>query len=142
MIAAWLVDGAIKGRLKPEPTKPFENEVTLSRPELGPVSPGQFATAADRVAGFAVAMVQGAPGSPRTLAVAVHDRLPGRPGAIARSGWSNKLRPKLEWRPGLDLWGPQKLPRRRRRPGRGGDDGQLARSPAGACAPAARCPTR
>ena len=109
VIAAWLVDGAIKGRLKPEPTKPFENEVTLSRPELGPVSPGQFATAADRVAGFAVAMVQGAPGSARTLAVAVHDRLPGRPGAIARSGWSNKLRPKLEWRPGLDLWGPQKF---------------------------------
>jgi hypothetical protein len=109
VIAAWLVDGAIRARLKPEPTKPFDNEVTLSRPELGPVSAGQFATAADRLAGFAVAMVQGAPGSPRTLAVAVHDRLPGRPGAIARSGWSNKLRPKLEWRPGTDLWGPQRF---------------------------------
>jgi hypothetical protein len=109
VIAAWNVDGAIKGRLKPEPTKPFDNEVTLSRPELGPVAAGQFATAADRLAGFAVAMVQGAPGSPRTLAVAVHDRLPGRPGAIARSAWSNKLRPKLEWRSGVDLWGPQRF---------------------------------
>ena len=109
VIASWLVDGAVKGRLKPEPTKPFDNEVTLSRPELGPVAAGQFATAADRVAGFAVAMVQGAPGSARTLAVAVHDRPPGRPGAIARSAWSNKLRPKLEWRSGVDLWGPQRF---------------------------------
>jgi hypothetical protein len=109
VIASWLENGAIKGRLKPEPTKPFDNEVVLSRPELGPVSSGQFATGADRLAGFAVAMVQGAPGGARTLAVAVHDRLPGRPGAIARSGWSNKLRPKLEWRPGTDLWGPQRF---------------------------------
>ena len=54
-------------------------------------------------------MVQGAPGSPRTVTAAVHDRPPGRPGAIARSGWSNKLRPKLEWRPGIDLWGPQRF---------------------------------
>jgi hypothetical protein len=108
VIAAWLEGGAVKGRLKPEPTKPFENEFTLSRPDLGPVSSSQFATGADRVAGFAVAMVQGAPGGPRTLAVAVHDRPPGRPGAIAHSGWSNKKRPKLEWRPGLDLWGPQR----------------------------------
>ncbi len=108
VIAAWLIDGAIKGRLKPEPTKPFDNEVELSRPDLGPVSAGQFATGADRLAGFAVAMVQGAPGGPRTLAVAVHDRPPGRPGAIARSAWQNKARPKLEWRPGRDLWGPQR----------------------------------
>jgi len=98
---------SIRGRLKPEPTKPFGPEVELSRPDLGPVAAGQYAVSADRLAGFAVAMVQGAPGS-RTLTVAVHDRPPGRPGAIARSGWSNKLRPKLEWRPGIDLWGPQR----------------------------------
>ena len=54
-------------------------------------------------------MVQGAPGGARTVAVALHDRPPGRPGAIARSAWSNKLRPKLEWRPGIDLWGPQRF---------------------------------
>jgi hypothetical protein len=109
VIAAWLEGGVVKARLKPEPEKPFEGEVTLSRPDLGPVSSAQFSTAADRVAGFAVAMIQGAPGGARTLAVAVHDRLPGRPGAIARSGWSNKKRPKLEWRPGVDLWGPQRF---------------------------------
>ena len=60
------------------------------------------------MAGFAVAMVQGAPGS-RTVTAAVHDRPPGRPGAIARSAWSNKLRPKLEWRSGIDLWGAQRF---------------------------------
>ena len=110
-IAAWLVDGAIKGRLKPEPAKPFENQkVTLSRPELGPVSSGQFATAADRVAGFAVAMIQGAPGRlPHARRLPCTTACPGRPEAIARSGWSNKLRPKLERRPGLDLWGPQRF---------------------------------
>ena len=55
-------------------------------------------------------MVQGAPGSARTVTAAVHDRPPGRPGAIAhRSAWQNKKRPKLEWRPGLDLWGPQRF---------------------------------
>ena len=111
---AWRVadgagNGSIRGRFKPEPTKPFENEVELSRPDLGPVAPGEFAIAADRVAGFAVAMVQGAPGSARTVTAAVQDRPAGRPGAIARSAWQNKLRPKLEWRPGIDLWGPQRF---------------------------------
>ncbi|MEA2136340.1 MAG: hypothetical protein QOC68_4249 [Solirubrobacteraceae bacterium] len=110
---AWRVadgagNGSIRGRFKPEPTVPFENEVELSRPDLGPVAPGQFAIGADRVAGFAVAMVQGAPGSNRTVTAAVQDRPPGRPGAIAHRGdWQNKARPKLEWRPGIDLWGPQ-----------------------------------
>jgi hypothetical protein len=109
VIAAWNVGGSLMARLKPEPTKPFDNEVMLSRPDLGPVATGEFATGADRVAGFAVAMVQGAPGAARTVAVAVHDRPPGRPGAIARSAWSNKKRPKLEWRSGIDLWGPQRF---------------------------------
>jgi hypothetical protein len=109
VIAAWQVNGEIKGRLKPEPTKPFDNEVTLSRPDLGPVVPGQIAVGADRLAGFAVAMIQGAPGSSRSLSVAVHDRVPGRPGAIARSAWQSGRRAKLEWRPGRDLWGPQRF---------------------------------
>ena len=109
VIAAWQVGGEIKGRLKPEPTKPFENELTLSRPDLGPVTAGNFAVAADRLAGFAVAMVQGAPGTNRSLTVALHDRLPGRPGAIARSAWQSGRRAKLEWRPGRDLWGPQRF---------------------------------
>jgi hypothetical protein len=111
---AWRVadgagNGSIRGRFKPDPKVPFENEVELSRPDLGPVAPGQFAIGADRVAGFAVAMVQGAPGANRTVTAAVQDRPPGRPGAIVRSGWQTKLHPKLEWRTGIDLWGPQRF---------------------------------
>ena len=33
----------------------------------------------------------------------------GRPGAIAHSAWQSSRRPKLEWRPGRDLWGPQRF---------------------------------
>ena len=45
-VLAWRVaDGAgnasIKGRLQPEPTKPFEPEVELSRPDLGAVPAGR-----------------------------------------------------------------------------------------------------
>jgi hypothetical protein len=111
-VLAWRVaDGgggaSIKGRLQPEPTKPFDPEVELSRPDLGSVPAGEFAVAGDRLAGFAVAMVQGPPAS-RAITVALHDRLPGRPGAIARSAWQSSRRAKLEWRPGRDLWGPQR----------------------------------
>jgi hypothetical protein len=114
VVVTWRVaDGAgnasVKGRFKPDPTKPFDNEVELSRPDLGTVAPGQFAIGADRLAGFAVAMVQGAPGANRTVTAAVQDRPPGRPGAIAHSAWQNKARPKLEWRSGTDLWGPQRF---------------------------------
>ena len=116
VVLTWRVaDGAgnasIRGRFKLDPTVPFENEVELSRPDLGPVAPGQFAIGADRLAGFAVAMVQGAPGANRTITAALQDRPPGRPGAISHrsSDWQNKLRPKLEWRPGTDLWGPQRF---------------------------------
>jgi hypothetical protein len=41
--------------------------------------------------------------------VALHDRVPGRPGAIARSAWQSSRRPTLEWRPGRDLWGQQRF---------------------------------
>jgi hypothetical protein len=112
-VVAWRVaDGAgnasIKGRLQPEPTKPFDPEVELSRADLGSVAPGQFAVAGDRLAGFVVAMAQG-PATSRAITVALHDRLPGRPGAIARSAWQSSRRAKLEWRPGRDLWGPQRF---------------------------------
>jgi len=114
VVMAWRVadaagNASIKGRLKPDEKAPFENEVELSRGDLGTVDQGQFAISADRVAGFAVAMLQGASGANRTITVALHDRPPGRPGAIARSAWQNKARPKLEWRPGIDLWGPQRF---------------------------------
>ena len=68
--------GSIHARFKPD-TKPFEGEVTLSRPDLGPVAAGEYAATSDRLAGMAVAMIQGAPGE-RALA---HS---GRPGPAAR----------------------------------------------------------
>jgi hypothetical protein len=101
-------NASIKGRFQPEPTKPFEGEVELSRGDLGAVPAGQFDVAGDRLAGFVVAMAQGPPTS-RAITVALQDRLPGRPGAIARSAWQSGRRAKLEWRPGRDLWGPQKF---------------------------------
>jgi hypothetical protein len=112
-VVAWRVaDGggnaSIKARLQPEPTKPFDPEVELSRPDLGAVPAGQFAVAGDRLAGFVVAMAQG-PATSRAITVGLHDRLPGRPGAIARSAWQSGRRAKLEWRPGRDLWGPQRF---------------------------------
>jgi hypothetical protein len=107
VVAAWQQGGEVKGRLKPDPTKPFDNEVTLSRPDMGPVS-GPIAATADRLAGFVVAMAQGPPTS-RAITVGLQDRVPGRPGAIARSAWQSGRRAKLEWRPGRDLWGPQRF---------------------------------
>ena len=112
-VVAWRVaDGAgnatVKGRLQPEPTKPFDPEVELSRPDLGAVPAGEFAVSGDRLAGFVVAMAQG-PATNRAITVALHDRVPGRPGAIARSSWQSGRRAKLEWRPGRDLWGPQRF---------------------------------
>jgi hypothetical protein len=112
-VVAWRVadsagNAAIKGRQQPEPTKPYEPDVELSRGDLGAVPTDQFAVAADRLAGFVVAMSQGPPSS-RSITVALQDRLPGRPGAIAHSAWQSSRKPKLEWRPGRDLWGPQRF---------------------------------
>jgi hypothetical protein len=111
-VVAWRVvapNGGVsmRGRMQPEPTKPFDPEVELSRPDLGATPAGQSAVAADRLAGFVVAMAQGPPSS-RAITVALQDRPPGRPGAIAHSAWTSSRHAKLEWRPGRDLWGPQR----------------------------------
>jgi hypothetical protein len=103
VVAAWQQGGEVKGRLKPLPTKPFDNEVTLSRPDLGPAA-GPVAVGADLLGGFAVAMAQG-PATSRAITVAVQDNVPGRPGPIARNAWQNGRRAKLRWRAGRDLWG-------------------------------------
>jgi hypothetical protein len=84
----------------------FGGELTVSRPDLGPVAdPGVF-IGGDRVGDFAVAMVQGNPGA-RTLAVAVFDRPPGAPFIESSQAYKRKTRPELRWRPGLELWGVQ-----------------------------------
>jgi len=101
-------NGSIRGRLKPAATVPFGPEVGLSRPDLGPVGAGGFAIGADRLAGFTVAMLQGAPGANRTITAAVHDRPPGRPAVITgKHAWVSAKR--LRWRPGTDLWGAQRF---------------------------------
>ena len=106
VMAAWQQNGAVQGRLKPLPTKPFETEVTLSRPDLGPAA-GPVAVGADLLGGFAVAMAQG-PATRRAITVAVQDTPPARPGPIARNAWQSGRRAKLRWRPGRDLWGQQR----------------------------------
>ena len=112
-VLAWRVaDGAgnasVKARLQPEPAKPFDPEVELSRPDLGAVEAGGFAVSGDRLAGFAVAMAQGPPTSR-----ADHRRAPrppaGPPGRDRPQRVAERPRAKLEWRPGRDLWGPQRF---------------------------------
>lgn len=98
--------GAISARFKPD-EKPFEGEVTLSRTDLGPVDAGEYAATSDRLAGMAVAMIQGATGSPRWLTVAVQDRPPGPPGGQTTGTYQRRSRPTFKWAPGLDLWGAQ-----------------------------------
>jgi hypothetical protein len=88
------------------PNGAFGGELTVSRPDLGPVvDPGVF-IGGDRVGDFAVAMVQGNPGA-RTLAVALFDRPPGAPFIETSQAYKRKTRPELRWRPGLELWGAQ-----------------------------------
>jgi hypothetical protein len=86
--------------------EPFGGELTVSRPDLGPVAdPGVF-IGGDRVGDFAVAMVQGAPGA-RSLVVTVFDRPPTAPFIESSQKYKRKTRPELRWRPGLELWGAQ-----------------------------------
>lgn len=103
VVAAWQQNGEVKGRFKLDATKPFEGEVTLSRPDLGPAA-GPIAVGADLLGGFAVGMAQGPPAS-RAITVAVQDNVPGRPGPIARNAWQSSKRAKLRWRAARDLWG-------------------------------------
>jgi hypothetical protein len=100
--------GGIQARFKPD-EKPFEGEVTLTRPDLGPVAAGEYAATSDRLAGIAVAMIQGAPGAQRWLTVAVQDRPPGPPGGQTTGTFQRKSRPTFKWAPGLDLWGAQRF---------------------------------
>ena len=94
--------GSLHARYKPRGL-PFEGEATVSRPDLGPVAPGDYAVAADRAGDVAAALVQGTEGA-RTLAAGVYDKPPGMPSTRARNDFQ---RPLFVWAPGVDLWGPQ-----------------------------------
>jgi hypothetical protein len=52
-------------------------------------------------------MVQGGAGA-YTLTGALYDRAPGLPFIESNQRYKRKTRPELRWRPGLDLWGPQR----------------------------------
>ncbi len=109
VVSAWRVaDGAgsatIRGRFKPD-ARPYDGETQLSRPDLGTVEPGQFAATSDRLGGFAVAMIQGSPGTPRWVTAALNDRPPSPPGAETTGTYQRTSLPTFKWRSGLDLWG-------------------------------------
>lgn len=81
-------------------------EVTISRPDLGPVvDPGVF-IGGDRTGNVVVAMVQGTDQA-RSLVVAHYDNPPTSPFISNSQSYKRKTRPELRWRPGLELWGPQ-----------------------------------
>src|SRR6185436_7182436 len=68
-------------------------ELTISRPELGPVVAPGVSMSADRAGDVAVAMVQGVPGA-RTLAVAIYDRPPGAPFIDTTEAYKRQTRPE------------------------------------------------
>jgi hypothetical protein len=83
----------------------FEPEFIASRPELGPVPPGQLAIGADRSGNSVVAMLQGPPGA-RSLTAAVYDRLPGRPVVLSSIRYRAR-KPRISWLVGSENWGKQ-----------------------------------
>ena len=90
------------------PSTAFGPEFTISNPGLGPVIDPGVMVGGDRLGDFAVAMVQGTPGA-YALTGAVYDRAPGAPFIEETENYKRKTRPLLRWRPGLDLWGPQRF---------------------------------
>jgi hypothetical protein len=84
---------------KPDP------DLTLSRPELGPVDPDLgFDVAVDRSGGGVVAWVQGDP-SARSLVVGTFDRPPSRFVGYTGQGCCRGVTPTLIWQPAFNLWG-------------------------------------
>ena len=83
----------------------FEPEFVASRPEFGPVPPGQLAIGADRSGNTVVAMLQGSPGARRVTA-AVYDRLPGRPVVLSSIRYRAR-KPLIKWLVGSENWGAQ-----------------------------------
>lgn len=85
--------------------KPYEAETTLSNPSFGPVA-GPPAMATDKNGDFAVAFVQGVPGSQR-LVTAVYDKSPAPAAPQSTSRYQRRNQPRLVWRPSSELWGAQ-----------------------------------
>ena len=135
-VVAWRVaDGggnaAVKGRIQPEPTKPFDPEVELSRPDLGAV-PGRAVRGRGRPPGG----LRGGDGPGAAHQPRDHRRAARPPAGPPGRDRAQRVaeRPAREARvaPGPRPVGAAALPRRRRRQGRRRDDRQLA-----ACRPSA-----
>lgn len=105
---AYRTGDIARGRYKDDEGTAFGPEFTISNPWLGPVTDPGVMIGGDRLGDFAVAMVQGTPGA-YTLTGALYDREPGTPYIESNQRYKRQTRPKLRWRPGLDLWGPQRF---------------------------------
>ena len=97
-------NGDVRARRK-DGAKGFEPEFVASRPEFGPVPPGQLAIASDRSGNTVVAMLQG-PAGARRVTAAVYDRLPGRPVVLSSIRYRAR-KPRIKWLVGSENWGPQ-----------------------------------
>ncbi|MDX6720020.1 MAG: hypothetical protein QOJ63_2274 [Solirubrobacteraceae bacterium] len=81
-------------------------DVTLSRPELGPVDPKTgFEAASDRAGGTVVAWVQGA-GADRRIVAGYFDRPPLRFAGYTTQRCCRAALPILTWGEAFNLWGP------------------------------------
>ncbi|MDP1850011.1 MAG: hypothetical protein Q8K79_19655 [Solirubrobacteraceae bacterium] len=81
-------------------------ELTLSRPELGPVAAALgFDVAADRASGAVVAWVQGGP-EDRRIVAGYLDRPPGFFAGYTSQRCCQSALPRLSWQPAFNLWGP------------------------------------
>ena len=109
LAVAWRTAATVaRARYKDDTATAFGPEFTISNPGLGPVTDPGVMVGGDRLGDFAVAMVQGTPGA-YALTGAVYDRAPGTPFIEETSTTSARRGPLLRWRPGLDLWGPQRF---------------------------------
>jgi hypothetical protein len=80
-------------------------DVTLSRPELGPVEPAALQAASDRAGGAIVAWMQGGPADRRIVA-GYFDRPPLRFAGYTSQRCCRDATPLLRWQEAFNLWGP------------------------------------
>lgn len=115
-------DGLVAAVLSPAGEAPFVRvrpyeeavpraEVTVSRPELGPVDPTLgFDTATDRGLGVVITWIQGPPASEadRKLVAGFVDRPPASFAGFTAQGCCRRALPLLSWQASFDLWGQTK----------------------------------
>lgn len=96
-------------RLRPYDEMEPQPEVTISRPELGPVDPSRgLEVATDRAGSGIIAWVQSNPTLPgaRTIVAGTYDKPPRAFAGYTATKYRDLARPKLAWAEAIDLWGP------------------------------------